>query len=369
MRLKKNIFVFPFEVIPPGSHIILWGAGNIGRQYFKQIMASGYCLIDAVVDTYPEKEGNFPVPVMLPEFFSEAKNFDFVVVAVADGKAGKHIVTMLESFGIPLAKIVPYIPRRTYHESIVVPDDAVRFKRGEFLQKVRILLRIYQAVGHNLIRVGNEYDGGYIMLDDFHNAGIAYSFGISDDVSWDASMADAGLDVYMYDHTIGELPEQRSSFHFFQKGIADSRITEKLDTLEHFIASNGHNDKYHMILKMDVEGAEWGFLEMLNESLLEQFDQIVMEIHGLIDGKMDDKILAGIIKINKTHGVVHVHANNCGTELEWKGICYTDALEVTWASRTVYDLSPVDRIELPLAIDAPCDKLLPETILGRWNEE
>lgn len=368
MKFKRTINIFPFEMVSPGARIVLWGAGDIGRQYYKQLIVSNYCHIEAVIDMNAEKVKDFPVPVMSSQFMKEVKGFDYVVISVSDRKANMEIVAMLKSFGILSSKIVSYLSRRSYNESVLVSNDIQLMPDDAFLQEVRRSLHIHLAVGHNLIRVGGEHDGGYIMLDDFRRGGIAYSFGICDDVSWDASMADAGFEIYMYDHTIESLPEQKDKFHFFPKGIADESITEKLDTLEHFIASNGHDDKSHMILKMDVEGAEWGFLEMVDAGILKRFDQIVMELHGLLDGKLNDKILAGIKKINETHAVVHVHGNNCGTEMEWKGICYTDALEVTWANRSVYELSSVGKIALPLAIDAPCDKLSPEVCLAGWNE-
>ena len=50
-----------------------------------------------------------------------------------------------------------------------------------------------------------KHDGGYILLDDFHEGSIAYSFGISTDVTWDKEMASRGYDVFMYDHTIDKL--------------------------------------------------------------------------------------------------------------------------------------------------------------------
>ena len=36
-------FLFPFEKIPQGAHIILYGAGTVGKTYYKQLEKSGYC--------------------------------------------------------------------------------------------------------------------------------------------------------------------------------------------------------------------------------------------------------------------------------------------------------------------------------------
>jgi hypothetical protein len=47
------------------------------------------------------------------------------------------------------------------------------------------------------VRVGKDYDGGYVMLDNFQREMVdaAYSFGISDDVSWDEYIAKSGIEV------------------------------------------------------------------------------------------------------------------------------------------------------------------------------
>ena len=35
-----------------------------------------------------------------------------------------------------------------------------------------------EVLGYNKIRIGSKADGGYILLNDFNNIKIAYSFGI-----------------------------------------------------------------------------------------------------------------------------------------------------------------------------------------------
>ena len=74
------------------------------------------------------------------------------------------------------------------------------------------------------------------MLNDFHKGGIAYSFGISNDVSWDKAMADCGYDVFMYDHTISALPEENDRFHWEKIGVASDKTEDpQLKSLEELI--------------------------------------------------------------------------------------------------------------------------------------
>jgi hypothetical protein len=85
------------------------------------------------------------------------------------------------------------------------------------------MLRPHRAAGFSKIRVGRENDGGYVMLDDFSGVSAAYSLGIKDDVSWDLQMADRGLTIYMYDHTIDALPMSHSRLHWTEAGIQEHR--------------------------------------------------------------------------------------------------------------------------------------------------
>jgi hypothetical protein len=52
------------------------------------------------------------------------------------------------------------------------------------------------------IRLGRNGDGGYVLLDDFTGVSAALSFGIARECSWDSAMAQRGIDVYQYDHTV-----------------------------------------------------------------------------------------------------------------------------------------------------------------------
>ena len=62
-----------------------------------------------------------------------------------------------------------------------------------------------EVVGKKRILLGEKTDGCYVLLDDFENIKYAYSFGINRNIQFDKALADKGIDVYMYDHTIAIL--------------------------------------------------------------------------------------------------------------------------------------------------------------------
>ena len=238
---------------------------------------------------------------------------------------------------------------------------------SKYVEEVIEKLGLRSVAGdYNYCRIGREYDGGYLMIDDFSECTAAYSFGINDDVSWDMDMAKKGIDVYMYDPTIEGLPEQCDKFHFFKIGIsgAENDLAFPCRTLSEFLMENGHLDNRHMILKIDVEGSEWDAFHDIDPVLLEKFDQMVVEMHCLNDQHYYSRVLKSLDNINKTHQAVHIHANNFCTGVMCNGKFLPDVLEVTYLNRSKYDFGPYSG-ELPSALDMPNDFECPDIYLGR----
>ena len=244
-----------------------------------------------------------------------------------------------------------------------------------YYSELHKLLHIAKVEDFDLVRIGRDNDGGYILLDDFKTGGIAYSFGISNDVSFDKDIASKGYDVFMYDHTIEGLPKQEKEnprFHFFRQGIADGKTQdERLKSLEYFISQNHHENQRDMILKMDVEGAEWGFLESVKTETLSQFSQLIFEFHGINNPYFHKSILNTLKKINKTHQLVHLHGQNWGQNwghyISIDNKIFCDQIEVLYVLRDKYNFIDNYSVKLPIDIDMPA---IPreEIKLGEWNQ-
>ena len=188
-----------------------------------------------------------------------------------------------------------------------------------------------EVPGKKRILIGRKADGGYVLLDDFENIKIAYSFGIEADVYFDKDLADRGIDVYMYDHTINNLPFDNPKFHWKKIGVGGKNDTnENIKTLEELIIENGHSSEKNMILKMDIESCEWNTLKDLSEEILNQFKYILIEFHFNKEPNIYYEVLR---KLYKTHQVFYFYCNN-GNYIETFGnnrICLT--LEVSWVIR------------------------------------
>jgi hypothetical protein len=229
-------------------------------------------------------------------------------------------------------------------------------------------LRPHKVKAASKIRVGRDYDGGYVMVDDFEGVKIAYSLGIKDDVSWDLHIADRGIDVFQYDHTIDALPVQHARFHWAKTGIGASEANE-IETLDRVIAKNGHQGQMDMLLKCDIEGYEWDVFAGLSTSTLDAFRQIVIEVHylqNLHDPYFCDKVRRAIDQLTAKHRVVHVHGNNCVAMAIVGGLAIPAVLELTLVR--VDDrraVSPSHEV-FPTALDMPCCKTSADYWLGSF---
>ena len=165
------------------------------------------------------------------------------------------------------------------------------------------LLSPKKVVGKKRILLGPKGDGSYVILDDFDKIKIAYSFGIFNNVQFDLELANRGINVYMYDHSINSLPFENSYFHWQKIGIRGKNSDEKnLKTLEELLIENKHIKETNMILKMDIEGAEWESLRDLPPKLLNKFKYIIIEYHFLkpeTDGKLYYDVLKQIFKYHQ----------------------------------------------------------------------
>ena len=241
-----------------------------------------------------------------------------------------------------------------------------------YYKKLKEVLKVKSLSGVELIRIGGSLaDGHYIMANHFKKNQVAYSFGIDREISWDNAMADKGYQIYMYDHTIEALPFKRNEFKFFKQGLGKAyKPDENLNTLENYIKLNEHDKKNNMVLKIDIEGAEWDFLDNVSQKTLKQFDQIIIEVHNLVRASNEyekERKINLLNKINQTHNLVHLHGNNTGYILQMLGATFPDVIELTYVNKEKYKTYENNNLTFPTPLDIPNDKNRDDIFLGKWN--
>lgn len=240
----------------------------------------------------------------------------------------------------------------------------------EYVKQLKELTVVQDFRGGGYRRIGRHNDGGYVMHNCFRDGCICYSFGINDDVSWDSFFAKRNHPVYMYDHTIEKLPYENSNFIWEKIGICGEKSGSYdgcLLTLEDILKKNGHQNYEGMILKMDVEGAEWNVFSKINPNILKCFDQIVLEMHGLWNLSMREKILETFRRLNRFHQLVHIHGSNGSFVIESGSRNIPNIIEMTYINRKGRKFIKSSRF-FPTQIDEKNNGILPEIVLGFWNE-
>ncbi len=108
---QKYIYLFPFEKVPKGCRIIIYGAGDVGQDYLAQLMMTEYCDVIAFIDRAYDKYPPMIVPVY-PADKVASLYFDFIVLAFKMGTHVRAVIKGLISFGVSAEKIIYIEPRR-----------------------------------------------------------------------------------------------------------------------------------------------------------------------------------------------------------------------------------------------------------------
>jgi hypothetical protein len=178
-----------------------------------------------------------------------------------------------------------------------------------------------------LKRFGETHDGGYLMCGNLlGRVRSAYSYGISGYDKWGCDISNTlRVTVHQYDcfnTTRPACPDGRTVFHAECVGDTTRNVDGRLfDTIRNQRAKNGDRNK-RIVLKIDVEGAEWDSLLSTPDEVLEHIDQMAVEFHWVQDQERrwvhNDKYLRVVQRLKQFFEIAHIHFNNgsCITGLE-----------------------------------------------------
>ena len=220
----------------------------------------------------------------------------------------------------------------------------------------RLLLKEIQPIALancELERFGERYDGGYLVCGNLlGRVQSAYSYGISGYDGWGCDISTRlGVPVHQYDCFNLTRPVCGTGNTIFHGECIGTKTTVEegrpFDTLANQIDRNGDRGK-RLIVKMDVEGAEWDSFIRAPDAVLQRVDQLVVEFHG----SGDPRFLTAIRRLKRLFYVAHLHWNNYG--------CVTDqypfptwAYEVLFVNKRISEPDPSRTPVLPHRLDAP----------------
>lgn len=227
----------------------------------------------------------------------------------------------------------------------------------------------YAPVGAVKRRFGAPRDGGYVMLDVTADVGLAFSLGIGPDVSWDVDVAERGVLVHQYDHTVDGPPVAHPGFRFHKARIAATPDTGAVTLGEALAAGRAERPTGDAILKIDIEGSEWDVFDAASADVLDGFTQIVCEFHGFeqaANALWYARAMRVTDKLNARFGVVHIHGNNFAPLLDWGAYRMPAVLEVSYAHRARFAFAPT-LDWFPTALDFPNFPDRADHLLARFD--
>lgn len=162
----------------------------------------------------------------------------------------------------------------------------------------------------DLQRYGEAHDGGYLVCANLLGGVTAgYSYGISGYDGWGCQMATTlRVPVHQYDCFDTRRPACGAGtvFHAECVGTGPAEIEgRRFDTIDRQMAANGDGGA-RVVLKMDVEGAEWDALLTAPDATLDLIDQLILELHGT----SEPRFLQAVHRLKQYFHVANLHMNN-----------------------------------------------------------
>lgn len=175
-------------------------------------------------------------------------------------------------------------------------------------------LRPYN-VGIDLIRLGPDYDGGYLVPNDLDGIKACFSPGVDQVSDFEKDCYHRGMQLFLADQSVVKpnLDLDNDKFSFLKKFIGCSS-NEDFITMDDWVNESKIENNADLLLQMDIEGAEFYTLINTSDSLMKQFRIIVIEFHNLQrlwNHEFYDMAEVIFNKIFQTHTCVHIHPNNC----------------------------------------------------------
>lgn len=354
MEAYSHIDALIKEAINKKKKIVIYPMGPLGIEA-RNILYFRYDMEGVYVDNYLCQTNKHVIS--LQQYIDSVDGDDCFVILTAKAKELSQLLLQnLKDYNV-----------RAEIKNVLDPVILQKDEKEDWFKSIKKYCKVKKTIGVDLIRMGRYGDGGYVMVNDLHKNKIAYSFGIGDETTWEENIAEYGIDVFCYDYSINYMRKTSDKINFYKLGVAGHDMPEQdLFSLETLIRQNHHENEQYMILKMDIEGAEWDSLSTVSEKVLKQFSQISFELHNFTDLSKSKGIAEIFEKLNRTHQAVWVHGNNaCEVESANGNIEVPRLLEITYVNRDEYQFEECI-YNGPISIDAPNMSMFHDIKMKNW---
>jgi len=238
--------------------------------------------------------------------------------------------------------------------------------------------------GFELMRIGPENDGGYVVPNDLEGIGECISPRVGNSIDFEQSLFETfGIRSHLADPTTETKIYFPDGISFTPIGIGASKeftsITNmqsgkkelhQVVSLEEFTIKNIKDNNSDLILQMDIENSEYIALLSSSSEFLEKFRIMIIEFHSIPDifsEKYFNEIIAPLFKkLNRIFYVAHIHANNVSKPKKIFNYSIPHAIEITFHNRKrVTGKSFVKNPEIYSIYDRPSDPSKDEIYLDK----
>jgi len=189
--------------------------------------------------------------------------------------------------------------------------------------------------GRELIRIGGDADGGYLIPDDLEGVEYCFSPGVGAVADFESHLARLGIKSFLADRSVDSPPIARPEFTFDKKFLG-ATDTETSFTLKSWRDKYLAGDVRDLLLEMDIEGSEYEVILSAPSDTLSAFRVMVIEFHFL--EKMFEPFAHAVFKacfdkILEHFHVAHLHPNNCCGSVQRRGIEVPRIMEFTFCNK------------------------------------
>jgi hypothetical protein len=226
-------------------------------------------------------------------------------------------------------------------------------------------LLVYKSP-YTKVRIGPDFDGGYVVCNTIGTYDGFLSGGIGVNIEFERHLLSLlpHLECIAFDGTITTLPYDVDRIRYVCKNLGD-HTDEHTTTLAPYLT-----DMKDAFVKIDIEGHEYKLLPtMIANGDIHKVKQLLLEIHtpedirahpGYYSASLTDvthdTMFDMLRELNKTHRLVHLHANTVGSYMH-DGILMPRVIECTYVRMSDY----------PQHVWKQSDEPIPSPLLDRPN--
>lgn len=184
----------------------------------------------------------------------------------------------------------------------------------------------------DMVRIGCDGDGGYLVPDDLVGIQSCFSAGVGNSAAFEAHLATFDIPSYMADYSVERPPLENKLFHFEKKYIGAVDNTQYM-TMDSWVKKYSPKVNNNLLLQMDIEGAEYEVIQDCSQRTLQLFRIMVIEFHHLaiLTRAVGLYIVRSIFnKILTNFEVVHIHPNNYSNKISFKSYEIPVTMEFTF---------------------------------------